>query len=178
MSLGRYVYFKRTGRGGSSEPGGWRGRRNLWCSSARGQTANSEGHRSAQNNISTNQAKKNLQNRDTKWQNGRKSDKWQKLFQVTKNNRRDPLVDLHFNKINKKMRLRWIHHLNGYVGVGNFLQDKQRSRNAMAASRLHLPYPDKPRSKIHSPDLLSNTLCIQTLLTFHRCGTDEVLTGK
>jgi len=37
MGVVHFVHFKRTGRGGSSQPGGWSGRRDSKCSSARGE---------------------------------------------------------------------------------------------------------------------------------------------
>ena len=40
MCVAQLVDNYRTGRGGSSRPGGWKARRNLQCSSARGQAAN------------------------------------------------------------------------------------------------------------------------------------------
>ena len=54
--------FESDRRGGSSRPGGWRGRRNLQCSSAQGQAANQRSYLRVigprKNNISTNETEK------------------------------------------------------------------------------------------------------------------------
>jgi len=61
MSVAQFVEFKQTGRGGSSRPGGWRGRGNVQCSFARGQTANKRSYLrvigSQKTHISNNEAK-------------------------------------------------------------------------------------------------------------------------
>jgi len=60
--VAQFVDFKRTGRGGSSRPGGWRERHVLQCSSTRGQAANQRSYLRCisppNNNISTNEVSK------------------------------------------------------------------------------------------------------------------------
>jgi len=84
MSIARFGDFKRTGRGGSSQPGGSRGKRNLRCSSAQGQTENSRSYLrvsgSRKNKILTNEA-----NNEGSLKQSQKWQKRQKLFWVTSN---------------------------------------------------------------------------------------------
>jgi len=62
MSVAQFVDFNRTKRGDSSQPGGWRGGRNLRYPSARGQAAKIRSYLRLIgpriNNISTNEAGK------------------------------------------------------------------------------------------------------------------------